>query len=152
MYVVTLCEQCWQVSLADALRARAEVPACRNCGITRRVVPTCGYSALDASDFLELCNLVAEGTFSTTEATHLSFEIAHALETHAFEPFLQALSHRLPGIASTQLLMARNRPAQRRALLMCRSIFDALAMGRRALAGPQLGAAGATPEPVVAKS
>lgn len=152
MYVVTLCEQCWQVSLADALRARTEVPACRNCGITRRVVPTCGYSALDASDFLELCNLVAEGSFTALEAERLSFEAARALETHDYEPFFELLSDRLPGLTSTQLLVARSPSAQRRALGMCRSIFDALAMGRSEVARPQIVAATATRVPVIAKS
>lgn len=117
--------------------------------MTRRVVPTCGYSALDACDFTELCHLVAEGSFTASEAERLSFEAARALETHDFEPFFELLSGRLPGLTSAQLLAARSRSAQRRALGMCRSIFDALAMGRSEVARSRVGAVQAT---AIAKS
>jgi hypothetical protein len=96
------------------------------CQGTGRITPSCGYGTADLGLFAELSEIVADGRIGPLEAARLSFQVEHSLTTHSFGPFFEALSSRLPGLTPIQLHIARNRNAQRRALLMFRSIFDAL--------------------------
>jgi hypothetical protein len=131
MYLVMLCTSCGRVSLTLAGEARSELCVCSSCGGKGRITPSCGYSTADLGLFAELTEVVAEGGISPPEAARLSFQVERSLATQSFAPFFETLSSRLPGLTPIQLHIARNRHAQRRALLMFRSIFDALATRTR---------------------
>ena len=129
MHLVVFCTSCRRVSLAEASEARGGPLACSSCQGIGRVIPSCSYAAADLGLFAELSEIVAEGRIDALEAARLSFQAERSLGTRSLGPFFETLSSRLPGVTPIQLNIARDRPAQRRALTMLRSIFDALATG-----------------------
>lgn len=142
MYLVTVCPSCCRVALT--LTKEAASCVCVGCAARTRVVPSCGYASPDQELFAELSEIVAEGGVSPLEAGRISFQVDRALETDSFELVLDTLSSRLPALTPIQLLVARNRGAQRRALRMVRTILDALATAVHAAAGPRRAVAPAT--------
>jgi hypothetical protein len=147
MYLVMLCTSCSRVSLTPADEVRSNLCVCTFCGGKGRITPSCGYATADLGLFAELTEVVADGAISPLEADQLSFQVERSLATQSFEPFFETLSSRLPGFTTIQLHVARNRNAQQRALMMFRSVFDALATRARSGTLPAL----ASPRPLEPK-
>lgn len=115
------------MQLVPLAAAQDHSPACQRCGAAARIVPGCTYTAEDRMQFEELCEIVADVDLTPAQAQQLAQETERAL----FDPSLEKLANRLPGLVPIQSATGRNSEAKRRTLLRLKTIFQALATARR---------------------
>jgi hypothetical protein len=108
------------------MRVGAELPHCRVCGSRTRLVPGCSFAAADRDLFEELSEIIAHGGITTTEAEVLALEAQRALWSGSYANLLEKLGTRLPGLLPIQVAIGKNAGGQRRALVIVRSVLEAL--------------------------
>lgn len=91
-----------------------------------RVVPGCSFAAADREDFAELCQVVAEAHTTRIEAQTYALAVQHALWSGSYLPLLERLSGRLVGLLPLQTSAGKSSAAQRRIVVMLKTIFEAL--------------------------
>lgn len=133
-YVPTLCMDCWRVHLVSLALAQAGSVECATCGADARIVPGCSFAAAEVEAFEELSSIVAEGHLTPMEAQSYGQELEHALWSGAYNPLMESLSVRMPGLLPHQVAAGKNSGAQRRILSKLKTILEALATARRSSA------------------
>ena len=96
-----------------------------------RVVPGCAFTARDAEFFHELSEIIAEGALTSLEAQAFALEVQRTLGASIHTKLLDSLVRRLPGLLPVQAAVGKNPVAQRRALIIMRTVLDALATVHR---------------------
>lgn len=130
------CVECQQVFLFDEREASFGSLACAACGGEARIVPGCSFGAADREVFHDLSQVVRESTIMPGDAGMMADELGAALRAGAGRGLLERLTVRLPGLVPMQTALGANVDAQRRALVILRSILEGLAM-KRASRPPQ---------------
>src|SRR5687767_9073164 len=130
-FLTTFCEECQRPALLDEQKASDARLVCPQCGGAAQVIPGCSFNADDCALFNDLCQVVSEGKLSAPECRSLSRAVDQALRTGSPGRLLVELTERLPGLIPTQVGAGNNASANRRTLLLLRSLLDATARNRR---------------------
>lgn len=129
-FVPAICLACARVALVSLTDAARGELACKACTADLRVVPGCSFAAADRDDFAELCEVVAEANTTRSEAQAYATGVQHALWSGNYTSITERLSGRLVGLVPLQTAVGKSSAAQRRMLLMLKTILEALSTAR----------------------
>jgi hypothetical protein len=90
-------------------------------------VPSCSFGPTDRELFADVTQVITEGVVLPPEARTLARQIERALEVRDSR-MLESLTQRLPGLLPAQVAAGANTSAQRRVLMLARTILEAVAL------------------------
>lgn len=122
--IPAVCESCGRARLhspEDALRGQL---TCRACSGRCRVLPGCSFAAKDSELFDELGGAVESAQLTLDEASAFEAQLHQSIQTAIYARTFDVLTDRMPHLIPTRTAIGKNPVAQRRALLMLKTIIE----------------------------
>lgn len=130
-YIVTVCDECQSVTLTATPAFGAEVADCESCSLPLRVLPSRMFSESERSLFRDLSEALGPAGLSSTQAHALIRRVTRAMVERSYLQCWEVLSDRAPGLFARHVVLGSNGQAHQRALVLVRTILEALATTRR---------------------
>ena len=122
--VPAVCERCGRARLCSVEDAQRGQTECRACSGRCRVLPGCSFAAKDRELFDELSLAVDQARLTGMEALAFESLLHQSIQVANYSRTFDLLTDRMPYLIPARIAIGKNAVAQRRALLMLKTILE----------------------------